>query len=171
MERRKSHKRKRVTKACVFCHRSHLMCDSERPCERCQKRNISHLCRDEEESMHTMYQKLLIGLRDSVQEINKEEQQRLGPENTEGTMLPTDTVSSPNEGRRPRYISYLETFSGPDLANSVGEDSTSHDQWEAPSMNSDEDTNDALHSHTEGANSGEEGGKMKQQLTMENIEK
>ncbi|KAI8321279.1 hypothetical protein GQ54DRAFT_262062, partial [Martensiomyces pterosporus] len=34
--------------ACVFCQRSHMSCDDERPCQRCIKRNISHLCRDKE---------------------------------------------------------------------------------------------------------------------------
>eukprot|EP01137_Pigoraptor_chileana_P006019 Opistho-2@49878 len=40
-------KRRRVGKACLHCQRSHLMCDSLRPCSRCVKRNISHLCRDD----------------------------------------------------------------------------------------------------------------------------
>ncbi|PWY71660.1 Zn(II)2Cys6 transcription factor acuM [Aspergillus heteromorphus CBS 117.55] len=33
--------------ACVYCRRSHMTCDSERPCTRCIKRNIGHLCHDE----------------------------------------------------------------------------------------------------------------------------
>ncbi|EDO16336.1 hypothetical protein Kpol_1059p26 [Vanderwaltozyma polyspora DSM 70294] len=41
-ERRKSYK------ACVFCRRSHLVCNGQRPCERCIKRDISHLCNYEE---------------------------------------------------------------------------------------------------------------------------
>lgn len=50
-------KRRRVNKACVYCHRSHLMCDSERPCGRCKGRNIAYLCRDEEDDLHTMLAK------------------------------------------------------------------------------------------------------------------
>ncbi|KAF4437678.1 hypothetical protein F53441_12968 [Fusarium austroafricanum] len=33
--------------ACVYCQRSHMRCDLERPCTRCIKRNIGHLCHDE----------------------------------------------------------------------------------------------------------------------------
>ncbi|UKZ64348.1 uncharacterized protein TrAtP1_005563 [Trichoderma atroviride] len=33
--------------ACVYCRRSHMTCDLERPCTRCIKRNIGHLCHDE----------------------------------------------------------------------------------------------------------------------------
>eukprot|EP00124_Ichthyophonus_hoferi_P000750 Ihof_evm10s30 gene=Ihof_evmTU10s30 len=50
--------RRRVAKACVYCHRSHLMCDADRPCFRCRKRNIAHLCRDEEDDLHVLFKKL-----------------------------------------------------------------------------------------------------------------
>ncbi|AGO11358.1 AaceriACR107Wp [[Ashbya] aceris (nom. inval.)] len=40
-------KRKKVVKACVFCRRSHMICDDRRPCSRCIKRDIGHLCCDE----------------------------------------------------------------------------------------------------------------------------
>ena len=33
--------------ACLYCRRSHMTCDSNRPCARCVKRNIGHLCHDE----------------------------------------------------------------------------------------------------------------------------
>lgn len=40
-------KRKRkVHHACVFCQRSHMTCDESRPCQRCIKRRIGHLCHD-----------------------------------------------------------------------------------------------------------------------------
>ena len=39
--------RKKVKKACLFCKRSHMPCEVARPCARCQKRGIAHLCRDE----------------------------------------------------------------------------------------------------------------------------
>lgn len=42
--------RKKVKKACVFCKRSHMPCEEARPCKRCVKRGISHLCRDAEPS-------------------------------------------------------------------------------------------------------------------------
>eukprot|EP01130_Rhizamoeba_saxonica_P001200 TRINITY_DN110_c0_g1_i1.p1 TRINITY_DN110_c0_g1~~TRINITY_DN110_c0_g1_i1.p1 ORF type:complete len:126 (-),score=11.87 TRINITY_DN110_c0_g1_i1:139-516(-) len=37
--------RKRVSIACTACRKSHLKCDSGRPCSRCIKKGISHLCR------------------------------------------------------------------------------------------------------------------------------
>jgi len=40
--------RKKVKKACVFCKRSHMPCEEARPCQRCIKRGISHLCKDAE---------------------------------------------------------------------------------------------------------------------------
>ncbi|RFU24384.1 hypothetical protein B7463_g11955, partial [Scytalidium lignicola] len=44
---RKGIERQKVKKACVYCRRSHMTCDAERPCTRCIKRNIGHICRDE----------------------------------------------------------------------------------------------------------------------------
>lgn len=41
-------KRKKVSKACIYCRRSHMICNEQRPCSRCVKRDIGHLCRDEE---------------------------------------------------------------------------------------------------------------------------
>eukprot|EP01134_Creolimax_fragrantissima_P003344 CFRG3344T1 len=58
-----SDKRRRVPKACVYCHRSHLMCDQSRPCKRCIDRNVSHLCRDEDEDLHSLYNKLRTQIR------------------------------------------------------------------------------------------------------------
>ncbi|CAG8979160.1 hypothetical protein HYALB_00000294 [Hymenoscyphus albidus] len=40
-------RRRKVNHACVYCRRSHMTCDLERPCARCIKRNIGHLCHDE----------------------------------------------------------------------------------------------------------------------------
>lgn len=37
-------KKRRLPKSCIFCRRSHIVCDEKRPCSRCIKRNISHLC-------------------------------------------------------------------------------------------------------------------------------
>lgn len=38
--------RKKVNQACVYCQRSHMTCDRGRPCQRCVKRRIGHLCHD-----------------------------------------------------------------------------------------------------------------------------
>jgi hypothetical protein len=46
-EEPKKKKRKKVVIACVYCRRSHMICDEQRPCSRCLKRNIGHLCHDE----------------------------------------------------------------------------------------------------------------------------
>ncbi|MBW0527211.1 hypothetical protein O181_066926 [Austropuccinia psidii MF-1] len=40
-------KRRKVAKACLFCKRSHMTCDDSRPCQRCIKRDIGHLCCDD----------------------------------------------------------------------------------------------------------------------------
>jgi len=38
--------KRRVSKACVFCQRSHMSCDSGRPCKRCVDRGVPELCVD-----------------------------------------------------------------------------------------------------------------------------
>lgn len=43
----KKPRRRKVDHACVYCRRSHMTCDEGRPCSRCIRRNIGHLCRDE----------------------------------------------------------------------------------------------------------------------------
>lgn len=40
-------RKKKVEIACVYCRRSHMICDESRPCQRCIKRGIGHLCYDE----------------------------------------------------------------------------------------------------------------------------
>ncbi|CAI4038895.1 hypothetical protein SMKI_06G2450 [Saccharomyces mikatae IFO 1815] len=35
-------------KTCLFCKRSHVVCDKQRPCSRCVKRDIAHLCREDD---------------------------------------------------------------------------------------------------------------------------
>ncbi|WPK22908.1 hypothetical protein PUMCH_000130 [Australozyma saopauloensis] len=40
-------RKKKVDQACVYCRRSHMICDDARPCLRCIKRGIGHLCHDE----------------------------------------------------------------------------------------------------------------------------
>ncbi|WRT67288.1 uncharacterized protein IL334_004255 [Kwoniella shivajii] len=43
---RKKRTKRSSGKACVYCRRSHMVCEGGRPCERCIKREIPHLCRD-----------------------------------------------------------------------------------------------------------------------------
>ncbi|KAN0061311.1 Transcription factor [Thecaphora frezii] len=44
---KKQSKRRKVNLACIYCRRSHMTCDEGRPCQRCIKRDIGHLCHDE----------------------------------------------------------------------------------------------------------------------------
>ncbi|ODQ68466.1 hypothetical protein NADFUDRAFT_81425 [Nadsonia fulvescens var. elongata DSM 6958] len=44
---KKKAKKKKVGLACIYCRRSHMTCDRERPCLRCVKRGIGHMCHDE----------------------------------------------------------------------------------------------------------------------------
>ncbi|KAJ3088596.1 hypothetical protein HK102_008396, partial [Quaeritorhiza haematococci] len=39
-------KRRKVGQACVACRKAHVSCDDTRPCKRCVKKNIAHLCVD-----------------------------------------------------------------------------------------------------------------------------
>ncbi|WFD29947.1 Transcription factor [Malassezia sp. CBS 17886] len=45
--KKKQPSRRKVNTACIYCRRSHMTCDENRPCLRCVKRDIGHLCRDE----------------------------------------------------------------------------------------------------------------------------
>lgn len=45
--KRSRKRKKKVDMACVYCRRSHMICDDARPCLRCIKRGIGHLCHDE----------------------------------------------------------------------------------------------------------------------------
>ncbi|CCK68615.1 Gsm1p KNAG_0B01720 [Huiozyma naganishii CBS 8797] len=38
--------RKSISRACEFCRRKHIQCDTGRPCQNCIRRNIGHSCRD-----------------------------------------------------------------------------------------------------------------------------
>jgi hypothetical protein len=39
-------KRRKATRACVHCQRTHLTCDNNRPCERCVGRGLADTCQD-----------------------------------------------------------------------------------------------------------------------------
>ncbi|PWN39693.1 hypothetical protein IE81DRAFT_368895 [Ceraceosorus guamensis] len=43
----KDTRKRKVGTACIYCRRSHMTCDESRPCKRCIKRDIGHLCHDE----------------------------------------------------------------------------------------------------------------------------
>ncbi|OXG21591.1 transcriptional regulatory protein [Cryptococcus neoformans Tu401-1] len=52
-EPKKKRSKRSAGKACVYCRRSHMVCEGGRPCERCIKREIPHLCRDCTPPPHT----------------------------------------------------------------------------------------------------------------------
>lgn len=63
----KRKKRKKVVIACVYCRRSHMICDEQRPCTRCVKRNIGHLCHDQPAS--TKQRKRMEDSKDAEEEV------------------------------------------------------------------------------------------------------
>ncbi|KAI5984088.1 hypothetical protein EDD15DRAFT_2177792 [Pisolithus albus] len=52
--KKKKTKRRKVNHACLYCRRSHMTCDEGRPCQRCIKREIGHLCHDEQRPPKTI---------------------------------------------------------------------------------------------------------------------
>ncbi|KIK68348.1 hypothetical protein GYMLUDRAFT_35742 [Collybiopsis luxurians FD-317 M1] len=48
--KKKTVRRRKVNHACLYCRRSHMTCDEGRPCQRCIKREIGHLCHDDRRS-------------------------------------------------------------------------------------------------------------------------
>ena len=61
-------RKKKVEIACVYCRRSHMICDDSRPCQRCIKRGIGHLCYDEPST--TQQKKKASSLGRALPEIN-----------------------------------------------------------------------------------------------------
>ncbi|QNP98888.1 hypothetical protein B0I72DRAFT_134416 [Yarrowia lipolytica] len=71
-------KRKKVDQACVYCRRSHMTCDNNRPCSRCVKRNISHLCHDEAKPVRGKRQQSQSDDEEEVQGQQQQQQQQQG---------------------------------------------------------------------------------------------
>ncbi|KAL2110516.1 hypothetical protein VUR80DRAFT_1077 [Thermomyces stellatus] len=102
-------KRRKVNHACIYCRRSHMTCDLERPCTRCVKRNISHLCRDEPRDADSRKSKSVAGssiVEEPQQQgpsmaSNAPQQQQVSQQQqSTGSMPPP-----PFEGRRSRQSS------------------------------------------------------------------
>lgn len=64
-------KRRKVNHACIYCRRSHMTCDLERPCTRCIKRRIGHLCHDEPREFNLTTKKIKIPQNPSAIENNE----------------------------------------------------------------------------------------------------
>lgn len=66
-------RKKKVEIACVYCRRSHMICDDSRPCQRCIKRGIGHLCYDE--PSNSRQRKKAAALRQSTSETTSSTEQ------------------------------------------------------------------------------------------------
>ncbi|KAK9247978.1 hypothetical protein V1506DRAFT_374364 [Lipomyces tetrasporus] len=96
-------KRRKVDHACVYCRRSHMTCDSGRPCSRCVKRNIGHLCHDEskEQKQRLNPREIEIGS-STVRNVNKSDSKvstityGISSQGTSAP-LPIDNNTSPTE--------------------------------------------------------------------------
>eukprot|EP00123_Amoebidium_parasiticum_P012315 comp21274_c1_seq1/m.29025 comp21274_c1_seq1/g.29025 ORF comp21274_c1_seq1/g.29025 comp21274_c1_seq1/m.29025 type:complete len:532 (-) comp21274_c1_seq1:278-1873(-) len=95
---KKADRRRRVAKACVYCHRSHLMCDADRPCSRCRKRNIAHLCRDEEDDLHVLFRKLRSEIGQFHQGLRMQREREGIPARPASTLSPSGTESGMEQG-------------------------------------------------------------------------
>ncbi|OWB63018.1 hypothetical protein B5S31_g3754 [[Candida] boidinii] len=84
-------RKKKVGMACVYCRRSHMICDEGRPCQRCMKRKIGHLCHDEPASTKTRKkQKKENG---SIESDNNNDENS-GDEDTEQSTEPEPVIPS-----------------------------------------------------------------------------
>ncbi|KAI5962491.1 RDS2 [Candida pseudojiufengensis] len=78
MDTTKRKRKKKLEIACVYCRRSHMICDESRPCQRCIKRGISHLCYDE--PSNSRQRKKAASLRKDVEEKTEEQPPQQPPQ-------------------------------------------------------------------------------------------
>lgn len=89
-------RKKKVEIACVYCRRSHMICDESRPCQRCIKRGIGHLCYDEPSNIRQ--RKKAASLRKTQSEST--------------TTTPTPTIMTHPQPEHLRSISGFSTDAG-----------------------------------------------------------
>ncbi|KAG5366695.1 Regulator of drug sensitivity 2 [Yarrowia sp. B02] len=89
-------KRKKVDQACVYCRRSHMTCDNNRPCSRCVKRNISHLCHDEAKPVR--------GKRQQSQSDDEEETQQQQQQQGQQQQGQVSGLNTPNPGMSAQFM-------------------------------------------------------------------
>eukprot|EP01117_Protostelium_nocturnum_P018232 TRINITY_DN7592_c0_g1_i1.p1 TRINITY_DN7592_c0_g1~~TRINITY_DN7592_c0_g1_i1.p1 ORF type:complete len:499 (-),score=182.29 TRINITY_DN7592_c0_g1_i1:130-1626(-) len=113
--------KRKVTYACVSCKRSHLSCDSARPCKRCVARNIGESCTDGERKKRGRKK---AEDRDFIDEMvkgrtNKQQKQQTnvnngGNSNESSPPLPhlskTDLPASQLHNNPPNQISYQQNY-------------------------------------------------------------
>lgn len=85
-------RKKKVDIACVYCRRSHMICDDSRPCQRCIKRGIGHLCYDEPSNPRQ---------RKKVAQLKKQPDT---PNNTTTTITNNTTSSTTTTGLTPLTV-------------------------------------------------------------------
>ena len=73
--------------ACLYCRRSHMTCDSNRPCARCVKRNIGHLCHDEIKDKHRENGTESTSQSPAVEPTSPEQMQSVEAEINTGTLV------------------------------------------------------------------------------------
>ncbi|KAI5954428.1 RDS2 [Candida jiufengensis] len=78
MDTTKRKRKKKLEIACVYCRRSHMICDESRPCQRCIKRGISHLCYDE--PSNSRQRKKAAALRKDTPQEQEQQQQQPPPQ-------------------------------------------------------------------------------------------
>ncbi|KAI0395928.1 meiosis protein SPO22/ZIP4 like-domain-containing protein [Xylariaceae sp. FL0594] len=97
-------KRRKVNHACVYCRRSHMTCDLERPCTRCIKRNIGHLCHDEPRDPDAKKTKELDHAPARDQSDNQVHLSRTSIDRGASTMEPASfKPAGPSQGRKPGF--------------------------------------------------------------------
>ncbi|KAJ3114974.1 hypothetical protein HK100_001504 [Physocladia obscura] len=93
IEPQKKPKRKKVTQACVFCRRSHMTCDDGRPCQRCIRRKIGHMCTNEptpaqQKEYHTQHSQIHSQIQSQIQsQFQSQVQSGQTPANNQGAIL------------------------------------------------------------------------------------
>ncbi|KAG8993169.1 hypothetical protein FRB94_010971 [Tulasnella sp. JGI-2019a] len=138
-------KRRKVNMACLYCRRSHMHCDENRPCARCIKRDIGHLCHDEPKqpaaqqwqpgSSSTEPPSPMVTSGTFPQGLSAPTQNSFmgtGPGPTHMSM-PTTTTSSMNTYAPARQVSQSPQF--PDLKNNASINPPTSSMWpELPSV-------------------------------------
>ncbi|KAI1745553.1 hypothetical protein F4680DRAFT_106081 [Xylaria scruposa] len=96
-------KRRKVNHACVYCRRSHMTCDLERPCTRCIKRNIGHLCHDEPRDPDAKKPKSSNHAAARDESDGQTELSRNSIDRSTNAMVPSSFDSSTSQGTKPGF--------------------------------------------------------------------
>ncbi|TRX97357.1 hypothetical protein FHL15_001635 [Xylaria flabelliformis] len=96
-------KRRKVNHACVYCRRSHMTCDLERPCTRCIKRNIGHLCHDEPRDPDAKKPKSSNHAAARDESDSQTELSRNSIDRSTNAMVPSSFDSSTSQGTKPGF--------------------------------------------------------------------